>query len=260
MAEARLPDVEARLPDFLRPRSASRFERVGRANDGGYMVDSRDLVAANGLISLGINDDWSFDRAFVRRNAVPVHGYDGSISRLRFARRLVAGVLKRHSLQGIRDSAALLVGFVTFFSGRNRHFKRFVGNGGGRHDVTMTEVLHHASSRHLSRPFLKIDIEGSEYTILDELVHAAPVTTGLVIEFHDCDQHLEEIRGFIAAYPLRLAHVHANNYSPIGAGGIPKVLELTFSSSEGLGQASALPHALDMPNDKDAPEIALSFN
>ena len=41
--------------------------------------------------------------------------------------------------------------------------------------------------------FFKIDIEGSEYRILDDLINYQKVIEGLVVEFHNVDLHLEKI-------------------------------------------------------------------
>ena len=45
--------------------------------------------------------------------------------------------------------------------------------------------------------FLKIDIEGSEYRILDSILENQNRISGIAIEFHDCDLHLDKIKRFI---------------------------------------------------------------
>jgi hypothetical protein len=251
--------IQANLPGFLCPFAAATLARLGRDNDGGYLVDSRDVAAADSLISLGLFDDWSFDEAFVRQNPVPVLAYDGSIGWWTFARRIVKALLVPGLPPGVQHNTRLLTGYLSFFSGRNRHIRRFVSRDRKKSHVTMMQVFETALALGFSRPFLKIDIEGSEYGILKDLVRCASSTVGLVIEFHDCDAHLEEIREFVAAYPLRLAHIHANNCGVVNSDQFPVVLELTFSSSSGAGNRAALPHHLDMPNNASIPEIALSF-
>ena len=248
------------LPAFLCPLSAPKLLRLGRDNDGGYLVDSRDVAAADCLISLGLFDDWSFDRSFVRQKKVPVFGYDGSISWRTFAQKIRRDLLDGRHHSVIRYDARLLLDYLRFFSGRNRHIQRFVGSDRSDGFVSMAQVFETALGQGFSRPYLKIDIEGSEYGILDDLIRHAGLTAGLVIEFHDCDRHLDEIGGFVAAYPLRLVHIHANNYGPVTAQLLPTVLEFTFSSSSDAGERPVFPHRLDMPNNRDVAEITLSFN
>ena len=54
--------------------------------------------------------------------------------------------------------------------------------------------------------FIKIDIETSEYRILDELIENQEKFTGIAIEFHDVDLHLDKILKFITSLNMTLAH------------------------------------------------------
>ena len=56
--------------------------------------------------------------------------------------------------------------------------------------------------------FIKMDIEGSEYRLLDDILKYASDISGLVIEFHDVDLHQERILNFIQKLPLTLVHIH----------------------------------------------------
>jgi hypothetical protein len=107
---------------------------------------------------------------------------------------------------------------------------------------------------------MKIDIEGSEYRLLDTLILNQNRISGLVIEFHDCDLHLNTIKNFIQNFGLKLAHIHANNFFPIRLDDeLPLILELTFSKYCEVQKVESLPHILDMPNNKIKPEISLSI-
>jgi hypothetical protein len=71
---------------------------------------------------------------------------------------------------------------------------------------------------------------------------------------------MERILRFVEAYPLALVHLHVNTGSHVSPDGIPLAIELTFSSAEKGGDAAAsLPHRLDMPNKKGAPEFEVHF-
>ena len=60
-------------------------------------------------------------------------------------------------------------------------------------------------------------------------------------------------------FDIKLAHVHANNFSPIRSNDeLPLVLELTFSRHAERGETMNLPHPLDMPNDGLTNEITLN--
>jgi hypothetical protein len=234
--------------------------RLGRSYDGGYLVDVRDVLAADSVIGLGIYDDWSFERAFAARNDVPVLAYDGSVSASHFAWRIYRALLNVQPRVFLR-SVGLFVDYLRFFSGRRSHFKSFVASTELTPSVSINDVFDELRKRGLFRPFLKVDIEGAEYAVLDELVANDRITTGLAIEFHDCVKHIEEIGQFVERYGLRLVHVHANNFSPVSPDGVPDALELTFSSSaQDDSTGCALPHALDRPNRRGVPEIAIAFS
>ena len=53
-----------KLPNDFSYKSASDLVRIGRDNDGGYLVSKSDIEKSDVLIGLGINDDWSFERDF----------------------------------------------------------------------------------------------------------------------------------------------------------------------------------------------------
>jgi len=253
------PMIRAVLPPAFRPVQPPSLVRLGRAYDGGYLIDSRDIMASDSLVSLGVYDDWSFERAFVKQRNVPVLAYDGSIDGRYFAQRIYRSVVDRHPKVFLK-SIALLADYLWFFSGRRRHVKSFVASDTLVPSVSLAQVFDRIQKPNLRKPLLKIDIEGAEYKILDELVARADATAALAIEFHDCDQHLEEIERFIERYPLRLVHIHANNFGePVSASGIPYSLELTFSSSPQQETDVVLPHPLDMPNKRGAEEVAISF-
>ena len=80
--------------------------------------------------------------------------------------------------------------------------------------------------------FFKIDIEGNEYRILDQLIKYQQYTTGLVIEFHNCDLHKELIKNFIKNYELQLVHIHVNNWALINKDNFPSSIEISFSPKE----------------------------
>ena len=63
--------------------------------------------------------------------------------------------------------------------------------------------------------FLKIDIEGSEYDILEDIILNKSKIQGIVIEFHEVSKNIDKIINFTNKLntDLYLVHIHANNYS-----------------------------------------------
>ena len=52
------------LPSFLNPIKFDDLIRIGKQNDGGYIVRRQDVVDAENLISLGVSFDWTFEKEF----------------------------------------------------------------------------------------------------------------------------------------------------------------------------------------------------
>lgn len=207
-----------------------------------------------------MSDDWSFEESFIEKRKVPVLAYDGSISAHYFLKRLIKYLFRLNKIRIIKQRYKTFVNYKKFFSDEaNTHIEKYVGlNCSDPAQVTLSKVLSQVST---DRIFLSIDIEGSEYRLLDTLVEQSDRFTGVTIEFHDCDLHLARIEEFIAAFDLKLVHAHANNYGHIRLNdGLPLVLELTFSKFADAVTEVVLPHSLDMPNHPFRSEIELTIS
>ena len=120
---------------------------------------------------------------------------------------------------------------------------------------TFLEVINKTNHKNI---FLKVDIEGSEYRFLEDIVANSERITAMVIEFHNCDIHLQEIHDFLQKFSLNLVHIHANNMALTTLdNNLPLVLELTFSKNAKLLESFTLPHKLDMPNSKYSDEYEI---
>ncbi len=250
--------MNGELPHFLRFDTAGDLVRLGRDHDGGYLVSQSDVDASDALISLGVNDDWSFEKDFCGRNDVDVIAYDGSVGPAHFLKRLIKAGLRFYNPALAWRSLQVLISYFQFFRGRRRHVRKFVGLSIGGLFCSMGAVFEAAKSSNL---FLKIDIEGGEYRILDDLVRNVDRIRGAVIEFHDCDLHLARIESFVRSFGIPVVHVHANNNAPVEAAhSLPLVLEVTFSRNVSAGGGALLPHELDRPNNRAFEEIVLRFS
>ena len=97
-------------------------------------------------------------------------------------------------------------------------------NIGLKNGLNFDEVLEN-----FSNVFLKIDIEGSEYRILNDILENKEKLVGLVIEFHDYDLNKTKIKDFINNIGLEMIHININEMGGISMDNYPLVVELTFS-------------------------------
>ena len=151
------------------------------------------------------------------KNKIPLHAYDASLT-YKFLIKLKISII---------DKVKKIFFYKTFFKGNNIHFRKFIGiNNNKEGFCTLSSVLKDLEFKAI---FLKIDIEGSEYRILDSIISNHHKLSGLVIEFHDCDINLSKIEWFIKNFNLKLVHIHANNHGLFDLDKkIPLALELTL--------------------------------
>lgn len=217
--------------NFLAPLAGQDLIRLGALRDGGYVVAKDSILKADALVSMGISTDWSFDEDFVKLNSKAlVHGYDHTVSERLFKRRLRKSIERfisfRSNFQAIRESLQLLKRYQDFFQGPYRHYQERVHSRfEQKDDATMHKIIERVGGK---KVFLKIDIEGSEYRIINDIVKYASNITGIAIEFHDTD-HLRLI--FLDAVnkllkDFEIVHLHGNNASPCAEDGLPDALEL----------------------------------
>ena len=112
--------------------------------------------------------------------------------------------------------------------------------------------------------FLKMDIEGNEYRVLDDIIENQNNMLGLVIEFHDCDLMQNKINEFIENVDLDLVHIHINNFCSIAKNDFPTVLELTFSSKKynlkrNIEDIKFPDNEIDQPNNKELEDKEILF-
>jgi hypothetical protein len=251
--------MTARLPASLMPYQTDSLIRMGRDHDGGYVLDERSIMNAEALISFGINDDWSFEEDFRARNEAPVYAYDGKVSTGYFGAMLVKCFSSPSKLRNIPHWLRTIREYRQFFRGDVRHIQKYVGETDTDHFASLPGILASHLPQSDSKFFLKIDIEGWEYRILEDILNIAHRLTGLAMEFHDVDLHLDKITSFVERLPLSVCHIHANNYSPIGRTGCPYVIEMSFTSQPISDVPASLPSVLDMVNNRHADEIAFEF-
>jgi hypothetical protein len=254
------------LPKELKPKHCYNLVRLGKNNDGGYLVEKDSLLNSESLISFGINLDWSFEKDFFKLKERPIHCYDHTIKYSFFKKFSRNSFLKffnkkYYSISGLKEifsNIKLYKDYKKFFSGKVVHFESAIGLG--KNLVDMSTVFNRVNCNKI---FLKIDIEGSEYRVLDDLIRYQDKITGLVIEFHNIDLHIQKILNFVKNFKLNLVHIHGQNPGGedyLDSNGDPTQIELTFSSySQYISTNPCIPSQLDQPSDPRYKDINLNF-
>jgi hypothetical protein len=240
------------LEKIFRPSSAYPMVRLGKNNDGGYLVGTKSLAESKTLITFGIKNDWSFESDFIKaNNNIKVICFDNQLD-FKFLLKLI---LRQLFLIFFNRNFSLLIfhikNLLSFFKFKKR--ATLV-----KKHITYGDVLR--ITNEYNNVFFKIDIDGSEYRIFEELLQVKDKINGLVIELHDIDLHKQRIINFASKLGLDLIHIHPNNFAGVDNDGDPIVIEVTFEkNSNPLSEINSLPHNLDMPNNPFADDINIKF-
>lgn len=191
------------------PKVTSSLVRLGGAGDGGYLVDTRAIENTKYVIGLGMFFDWRFEKDLAAKAGCMMEMHDYSVTNNRFRIWIFAGILRL--LAGKINYSELYNRIMKYTEYKNlfsktehKHFKTKIGNSA----VGTTNLTTVLSKR--ENVFLKVDIEGSEYEILDEIIKLQSSFSGIVIEFHDFWLHYEKIYDFLELIEMNVAHMHVN--------------------------------------------------
>ncbi len=241
-----------RIPAALKPLHQYELIRLGKDNDGGYLVTPDSIKDANALLTLGVSFDWSFEQDFsARKPNAPIHAYDGTVD---------ADILRERAENNTRAQKAgkplpyeanyteqVYEGFLAFFDGKQKTFyKEMIGSEDGF--TSLSASIARLASQSV---FLSCDIEGAEYQIFAEIIANIDVFCGISLEIHDFSTRSDEVTAFcesLQASGMMVVHIHGNNHGRVFAPGVPDVLEISFARQPKVMQESpSLPHALDQP-------------
>ncbi len=244
------------LPEALRPFECKNLTRMGAVTDGGYVVERKSITEAKFLVSCGVNEDWSFEEEFCAVTHAPLVALDGSVGPEYFQEQVRKAFKRPWKLFW---HWSVYRSYRRFYSGQRQHLRLYVGTEmlGGKNLCNIVDEYVPQTTQPI---FVKMDIEGSEYGQLADLLELAPRLSGLAIEFHDVHLDLERIVSFLDAFPLRLIHVHVNNNGGISDQKVPRVIECSFSRHcEPLRMQERLPNKLDQANWHKLPDFRLEL-
>jgi hypothetical protein len=212
--------------------------RLGGNHDGGYVVS--DCFTKKFAISLGVGVEVSADIDLLDKG-FSILAVDGTVS----------NPLPKESRY--------------IFTGKNIGYNRESDK-----EISLRELLEEVYPQE-SPDLLLIDVEGHEYSILENELKIVISAKQIVIEFHGLeflgDQEFANRVNCLLRSLRRThkpIHIHANNSGGgINLGGViwPTILEITFLANEfceNVRNIGPFPTALDFPNTNARPDMDLN--
>ena len=122
----------------LHPIRINNLKRIGRDNDGGYIIPKLIIDKCDGLLSYGINKDWSFEIDFLeRKKNINVHCYDHTLdllSLLKFTFKSILLcfvyliILDKIRLKKSIYGLSIIKSYLNFFTDTRKHFRKRIWN------------------------------------------------------------------------------------------------------------------------------------
>ena len=262
----------------LRPIRIDNLLRLGRDNDGGYIIPKIILDKCDGLLSYGINKDWSFEKDISKYdNILNIHCYDHTLtiaSLLKFSIKSVFFSLFRLiTLDKIRlkrsfEGIVCIPDYFSFFQKNIIHHKKRISDKNNHGNISILKTIEKIKLRGSNKIFIKMDIEGDEFSSLNEYIKSHNSVLGFVIEFHDINNRSKEFNDLIKKLKKNylIAHIHGNNYSKVDqTTGLPSSVEITLINKKLIKEPTLLSNykypidGLDQPNKHSRPDIKLKF-
>jgi hypothetical protein len=163
--------------------------------------------------------------------------------------------------------------FRDFTIARKQHIKKKISKNGSLsldkskfNEISVTEVFQKFVKSDTTKIFLKIDIEGSEYEIIEQTMIYHKQIRIIVVEFHDIIRKIEQFEQLFTLLKSKysLIHTHINNNGLFSNEKIPEICEFTFISSkdfQGFQKVDSIPLlGKDYPNNKYLPDFQIDFN
>jgi len=221
--------------------------RIGNAHDGGYVINEIIAQHTKKLISVGMGMEDLFEQEWFSRYNTDIEAYDGTYPCNDLCHKNQGHVHKK-------------IHYVTH------------NVGYGTNQIPLNVVID-------GKPdvLLKVDTEGAEYTMFDNVV--LKNVTGLLLEVHDVqeERNRKKLMELLTHQfsDLMLFHIHANSWGktftlPLTSTGItslqvenfPHTLELSFIHKRLVGEYSLetnpFPNnAVDSSNNPAVPDIEL---
>jgi Methyltransferase FkbM domain len=138
------------------------------------------------------------------------------------------------------------IDYRRFFRRDATHFKQRISRDNQNNGATIDDVFERLPTE--CPVFVKMDIEGSEYDVLDDLLRHSQNIVAIAAEFHDVDTRPDRFNSFLEKIKrdFHIVHIHGNNMGGIAAFNFPAAPEISFLNKR-FFNSTPLPSRLEYP-------------
>jgi hypothetical protein len=217
---------------WMCPVAVPDLVRLGGQMDGGYLVPKSAIDHAQGLLSFGLGDDFTFDQDWHSlKPQDPIHMYDASVSYENLSIRINSSV---------RGNIDIRSEYQQFFQGNVKHWPEYIGSN------NFSQALDRIG---VDQVFIKMDIEGSEYGLIDLFIEHHTRIVGIAMEWHDCANRNPKWKSAVDKLNecYNIVHLHGNNHVTPDKEGVFGCMELTHVRRD-LINSTELRKQIYLPN------------
>ena len=172
--------------DLLQGAQIKRPVEHHGSDYGGWAVVPEKLDEKSVVYAFGVGTDVSFDLSLIRRYGLTVHAFDPTPRSLAWIRK--QELPERFVFQGL--GVAAYDGTATFHAPAHPDHVSYTALDRSRADVSTVEapvrrlgtIMGQLGHTHID--LLKMDIEGSEYEVIEDLLQERLDVRQLLVEFH----------------------------------------------------------------------------
>jgi hypothetical protein len=265
---------------FLQPE-LTNLKRFGVPRDGGYVGPPESIANNSVIFCFGLSRDWSFETELSAQvKGARIFAFDPTVNLKMFAAECFATLKQVFNFKSDEslNRRARVFGYrskivknylISFRLQRNKHIKKWIKDKSSEIEncISIGEIFtKYGKNREV---VLKIDIEGDEFEVLNELLTLGQMSAirSLFIEFHVFDSNWQDFSDLV--HKLKethsLVHLHVNNGDlTLIQQATPHYLELTFIRKGILPETKELRKLLpiagiDFSNQIGLPDFDIQF-
>ena len=217
------------MEGFFKPIVNIPLLRLGSKHDGGYFVPKKVIKKSKKIISCGLGNDWSFEKDLKKKNPyIEIVFYDHTVNLSFWIWSTIKSIYYFVRYNNDIQKIFKFLEYIYFFKQRkitHKKLKIISKNNFYENGITLNKIL----KKELGNLILKIDIEGDEYLILNDIIKHQNKINTLIIEFHSINKNKKTIKNFINKIKnLKNCNISPNNSIAADKNGDPLVVEIIF--------------------------------